>query len=106
MAEAARMPEMIPFDPPAPTGNNCGDMLALSKHKLLVSIDQIAFKNPNIHKGWFGKLDKQTTNGQKRKLLFPKNYQKLDKWLTEDCNCAADQERVEIYQYLILFPQK
>jgi hypothetical protein len=95
MAEARELGELeeMEFSPPALSGDNCADMLALSKHKLFVSMDRIASKNKDIHKGWFGKLPDQKLNGKTsgRQARFPVNYQRLEKWLTEDCNCSFDQ---------------
>ena len=80
----------LPFSPPVKSGNQCGDLIALSKTKLVASIDAIAVQDHSIHRGWFGSLSKQSQPEQKRNSLFPKNYQKLEKWMTEECACGPD----------------
>ena len=75
------------FEQPALTGEHCGDLLTVSSSTLVNSIDQIAAKDEQLFAGWFGHLERQRSTGQKRRLIFPKNYGKLAKWLTPECNC-------------------
>ena len=62
---------------------------AISKARIVNSLDLIANEKVSLFKGWFGDLSRQE-NGRQRRDIFPKNYQRLEKFLTEDeCQCKS-----------------
>ena len=64
---------------------------AISKARIVNSLDLIASEQESLFKGWFGNLSRQR-NGRQRRDIFPQNYQSLQKFLTEDeCQCKATE---------------
>lgn len=77
------------YSAPSKTGEACGDLLSISKARLVHAMNVISSKDQTIHRGWFGTLKKQS-DGKARNKIFPKNYERIGRHLTEDCECPTD----------------